>query len=121
MPSENQKQGKKGEQIAAEYLISKGYNILEQNLQIGHWEIDLVASTAEFLVIIEVKTRKSSLFGEPEAFVTRPKQRNLINATNVYIVKNGITKEVRFDIISVVLGEGIEKVKHIENAFTPSW
>lgn len=121
MQTEKQVKGKKGEQLAAEFLISKGYHILEQNWLAGHLEIDIIASTDDFLVIVEVKTRKSATFGEPEDFVTKQKQSNLIRAANIYINKTGISKEVRFDIVSVISGQDVSEVKHIENAFQPSW
>jgi Predicted endonuclease distantly related to archaeal Holliday junction resolvase len=71
---------------------------------------------------VEVKTRKSSAFGEPEEFVTLQKQRNLIRAAASYITKFGITKEVRFDIVSVILNEQQPaEVKHIPDAFKPRW
>lgn len=121
MQTEKQIKGKKGEQVAAEYLLSKGYHILEQNWQAGHLEVDIIASTDEFLVVVEVKTRKSATFGEPEDFVTKQKQNNLIRAANIYINKTGIGKEVRFDIVSVIAGQDVSQVKHIENAFQPLW
>lgn len=121
MKTEKQQTGRHGEELAAQYLISKGYNILEKNWQIGHLEVDLIASNDEMLVIVEVKTRKSNVFGEPEEFVTIQKQRNLIRAASSFIAKTGITKEVRFDIVSVIVAEGIESVKHIEDAFKPRW
>lgn len=121
MQTPQQNQGKKGEQIACDYLIKKGYQILERNWTIGHLEIDLIAETGNELVIVEVKTRKSSTFGAPEDFVTKQKQKNLIRATNIYIAKTGNSKEVRFDIISVISNDGLDSVKHLEGAFTPCW
>ncbi len=121
MQTENQEKGQKGEQLASEYLTSVGYTILETNWRVGHLEVDIIASNEDMLLFIEVKTRKSNLFGEPEDFVGLPKQRNLIRAANIYISKTGITKEVRFDIVSVILNEGIQSVKHIEDAFKPHW
>lgn len=121
MQTEKQIKGKKGEQLAVEYLLQKGYVLLEQNWQSGHLEIDIIASTEEFLVIVEVKTRKSNVFGEPETFVTKQKQSNLIRAANNYINKTGIIKEVRFDIVSVIEDQDLSQVKHLENAFQPSW
>jgi len=121
MKTDKQITGQHGEELAAQYLISKGYCILEKNWHIGHLEVDVIASNEEMLVIVEVKTRKSNTFGEPEEFVTLQKQRNLIRAAASYITKTGITKEVRFDIISVIVTDGIESVKHIEDAFKPRW
>lgn len=121
MRTENQEKGKKGELLASEFLMSNGYTILETNWQVGHLEVDIIASNDDMLVFVEVKTRKSNTFGEPEDFVGLPKQRNLIRAAGIYIEKTGITKEVRFDIVSVIINEGIESVKHIVDAFKPRW
>lgn len=122
MKTEKQIKGRIGEDLAVDYLLSKGYALLERNWTIGHLEVDIIASTADFLVIVEVKTRKSNTFGEPEDFVTTQKQRNLIRAAAAYIRKFGITKEVRFDILSVIIKEGQEgEVHHIPDAFKPRW
>ncbi|MCX6297043.1 MAG: YraN family protein [Bacteroidetes bacterium] len=77
-----------------------------------------MARVSQTLVIAEVKTRKSNYFGEPESFVTKQKQKNLIKAANEYILRNNLDLEVRFDIVSVVLND-ISAVKHIEDAFYP--
>jgi putative endonuclease len=121
MQTEKQVKGQKGEQMAAEYLRSKGYQILETNWRVGHLEVDIIAIDTTMLVFVEVKTRASSAFGEPEVFVDMAKQRHLIRAANIYIGKTGINKEVRFDIVSVILNEGVKSVKHIEDAFKPRW
>lgn len=121
METAKQEKGKKGEQMAADYLRSKGYQILETNWRMGHLEVDIIATGANMLVFVEVKTRATNAFGEPEVFVDLAKQRHLIRAANIYIGKNGIDKEVRFDIISVILNEGVKSIKHIEDAFKPRW
>lgn len=121
MKTEKQEKGQKGEQIASEYLMGNGYTILETNWQVGHLEVDIIASNDDMVVFVEVKTRKSNVFGEPEDFVGSPKQRNMIRAASIYIERTGITKEVRFDIVSVILNEGVKNVKHIVDAFKPHW
>lgn len=121
MKTDNQEKGAKGEQLAAEYLTAAGYTILEKNWRIGHLEVDIIASNNTMLVIVEVKTRKSNALGEPEEFVTIQKQQNLIRAANYYVQKFNITKEVRFDIVSIILKNGEQKINHIPNAFKPRW
>ena len=121
MKNENLEKGKKGEDLAWEYLAGQGYRLLERNLHWGHLELDLVVENDDFIVFVEVKTRKNNLFGEPESFVTLQKQRNMIRAANGYVQKNGIRKEVRFDIVSVILDEGQGSVTHIQDSFKPSW
>ncbi len=110
--------GKKGEEMAAIFLKENGYTILETNWRFMNLEADIIAITDKILVIVEVKTRKSNYFGEPESFVNRQKQKNLIKAANAYIERNQFDLEVRFDIVSVVLNDS-NAIKHIEDAFYP--
>ena len=111
--------GRLGEEIALKYLHDKGYEIRATNWRFGKDEIDIIAEKEKFLVIVEVKTRRSSVFGEPEVFVNANKQRFLIRATQVYIEKNEINLEARFDIISIILNANTKQVNHIEDAFYP--
>lgn len=111
--------GAKGEQIAANYLEKKGYKILETNWRFKNLEADIIASVDKTLVIAEVKTRKSNYFGEPETFVNKQKQKNLIMAANEYVVRNQLDMEVRFDIISIIINDKEMNINHIEDAFYP--
>lgn len=117
--AEHNDKGIKGEELAASFLKSKDYTILETNWRHNQLEADIIAMYKNILVVAEVKTRTTSFFGEPELFVNKQKQKNLRNAANAYILKKQLDLEVRFDIISVVLGKSEEQVKinHIENAF----
>lgn len=109
--------GKIGEEQALAFLKSKGYMILERNWRYKKLEIDIIASDGEFLAIIEVKTRKNDVFGAPEVFVDRSKQKKVIRATHEYIKEKEIEKEVRFDIISVNNATG--HIEHIQRAYYP--
>ncbi len=111
--------GIKGEELASFYLEGKGYTILEKNWRFGREEIDIIAKQNEMLVVVEVKTRTGSFFGEPEEFVNRQKQKNLIKAANAYIEKNNLELEVRFDIMGVILTGNNHRINHIEDAFHP--
>ena len=111
--------GTKGEQIAANYLEKKGYTIRETNWRFKNLEADIIASIKKTLVVAEVKTRKSNYFGEPETFVNKQKQKNLIQAANEYVVRNQLDMEVRFDIISIIINDKQLQVNHIEDAFFP--
>ena len=111
--------GIKGEELAAVYLEGKGYAILEKNWRFGREEIDIIAQQNETLVVVEVKARTGSFFGEPEEFVTKQKQKNLIKAINAYIEKKNLEMEVRFDIIGVIFTGKNHRINHIEDAFHP--
>ena len=80
--------GKLGEELAVNYLTGKGYKILERNWHNIHKEIDIIAMDGKFLVIVEVKARRSNEYGNPDIAVTRQKQRLLISATNSYLFRN---------------------------------
>ena len=117
--AEHNELGKKGEDIAADYLAKKGYNILEKNWRQWRNEIDIIARDGKYLVIVEVKTRQSNYFGEPETAVTYEKQKALIRAANTYIRYNNMDLEVRFDIVSIIIAKEKEQIHHIEDAFYP--
>ncbi len=112
--------GKKGEEIAADYLSDLGYKIRDRNWRWGKDEIDIIAETDKFIVIIEVKTRSTSYFGEPEDSVDRQKQRFLVRAADEYVNQKQIDLEVRFDIISIIINSGKQTIRHIEDAFYPT-
>lgn len=109
--------GKNGEAKAKAFLEEKGYLILGQNLIFGKAEIDILALYNKLLVVVEVKTRSTNDFGEPEEFVSQKKQELLATAIEEYIEENKLENEVRFDIISVVVNDKSSKINHIENAF----
>ena len=116
----NIKLGKLGEDLATDYLVSKGYTIFERNWRNHHKEIDIIAFDGKMLVIVEVKTRQTDDFGTPNLAVDRRKQRLLIAAANAYIFRHNIDYETRFDIITVVVKEGQEpNIEHLEDAFYP--
>jgi len=112
--------GQLGEQLAAQLLQQKGYTLLERNWRCNRAEIDLICKQAETLIFIEVKTRSTTDFGTPDAFVTPRKKRLLAGAATAYMEQVGHEWEMRFDIISVVLRTGQSpEVVHYEDAFFP--
>lgn len=119
MQNNSQKQGQEGEKLARNHLLGQGYIILEANWRYKKYEIDIIAKNNQCIVFVEVKTRKSNTFGEPEIFVTKQKQNFLIAAANQYIVQNNIELEARFDIIAIIQLNNNHTVKHLEAAFYP--
>lgn len=111
--------GKKGEQLAADFLRKAGYRIVSCNWRYRKKEIDIIAYDGEFLVIVEVKLRSTDYFGEPSEFVTKKKQRFLIEAANAYLRTIADEPEVRFDIISIIAGNAGYQFDHITDAFNP--
>lgn len=111
--------GAEGEELAAGHLLKSGYTILDRNWHCGRKELDIVARKDGQLVIVEVKTRTDSLYGNPADSVTDRKIRRIVSSTDAYIRLNGIDLPVRFDIITVTLNGGNTTVEHIEDAFFP--
>ncbi|MEG0916162.1 MAG: YraN family protein [Myroides sp.] len=108
--------GKQGEQLAKEFLETNNYVILETNYRYKKAEIDIIAVKENILAIVEVKTRTSTHFGEPESFVNNKKIKLILEATNAYIMEKDLDLEVSLDIISVVIGKENE-INHIPNAY----
>ena len=111
--------GNQGEVLAQNFLKENNYVISETNWRFGKNEIDIIAMDNKTLLIVEVKTRSSRYYGEPEVFVTKTKQRFLVKAAHAYIMKNNLNLETRFDIIAVVLNQNTSEIHHIKNAFYP--
>src|SRR5699024_3044138 len=109
--------GQRGEELAFFYLQKRGYKIQERNWRYSRYEIDLIAYDGNTLVFIEVKTRKSNLYGEPLDFVDDGKQKKIINAAEAYLHQIGHQGEVRFDIVSVLLQKTKSEIELIQDAF----
>jgi len=89
--------------------------VLERNYRFKHAEIDLIIKRENWIIFVEVKTRSSSSFGEPEEFVDSNKARKIFEAAEEYIYSNDWHGHIRFDIVSVKLGEEVE-IRHFEDA-----
>ncbi|OZV70706.1 YraN family protein [Winogradskyella aurantia] len=109
--------GKKGEQLAVDFLIENNYAIIERNYRFDKAEVDIMAKKGDVLAIVEVKTRSTADFGNPQDFV-KPKQiKNLVKAVNEYVDSNQLDLEVRFDIIAILKQKNTYDIEHLENAF----
>jgi len=109
--------GKKGEQLAVDFLQKKGYEILERNYRYQKAEIDIIARLNNTLCAVEVKTRSTPDFGNPQDFV-KPKQiQQLVKAIDFYVIENDLDVEVRFDIVAIIKNKLGTKIEFFENAF----
>ncbi len=111
--------GKQGENLAVEYLLEEGYEILERNWRFKHTEVDIIARDRDQLVIAEVKTRTGNSWGEPYTAVDFRKQRSLIFAAERYIFSHNLDLDVRFDIVSIIIDHSRTVVEHVKEAFHP--
>lgn len=111
--------GNRGENIAAEYLQNKGYQILCRNYRCAIGEIDIIASQQNTVVFVEVKTRSSLRFGRPGEAVDYRKQHKIIRTAQWYCQGNNLRgKTCRFDVVEVLPGiAGQMSVRHLKGAF----
>lgn len=112
--------GSIGEDMAATYLLNNGFNIMERNWRFSNWEVDFIANNNSILHFIEVKTRRTKKFGNPEDDVSIKKMENLINASEEYLLQNKGWKRIQFDILSIFICK-IEEPEFffIEDVYVP--
>lgn len=115
--AEHNELGNKGEQMAIDFLMNKGYQIVEKNYRYLKAEVDIIALKNNVLVALEVKTRTSDYFGNPEDFVTKKKIKLLVFAMDHYVIQRNLDVEVRFDIIAILRNKNQLKIEHFEDAF----
>ncbi len=112
--------GQKGEELARTYLENKGYRIIVRNWRHGRAEVDLIAEIDNTLVFVEVKTRSSTYFGQPDEFVGPKKEQQLATAACAYMDQVRYQGEIRFDIIAIIIPvKATPEVNHIQDAFFP--
>jgi len=110
--------GKRGEDYAVRFLTKKGYGIIERNYRCIFGEIDLVARDQDEIVFVEVKSRRSKNFGNPEAAVDIKKQKKISRIAMNYLAEKELDdRNARFDVVAIhFLPEG-EQVEIIKDAF----
>ena len=110
--------GKKGEEYAQKYLWANGYEILETNYCFEKAEIDIIALKEGIISVIEVKTRSTDYFGNPEESVTYKKEQLLSDAIDQYLIEKNIDLPIQFDIISIIMKVNqAPSLNHIKEAF----
>ncbi|MDD2582562.1 MAG: YraN family protein [Desulfuromonadaceae bacterium] len=117
----NKGTGELGEEVAANFIIGRGYRILERNFRCKGGEVDIIARDPgdKSLVFIEVKTRRGLSYGVPQLAVTPFKQRQISKAALTWLSKNRLhDTNARFDVIAILLHtDGRHAIDHIKNAF----
>ena len=119
----NHKNGKTGEDIAAEFFEFNGYKVLHRNYRTGHLETDLIVENFESVAFVEVKTRTDSKhilkYGAPRAAVNQAKQERLVQAAKIFLAEHNIEKKPRMDVLEIYLdADGkFKKITYIRNAF----
>ena len=118
MTDSRQQFGKESEALAAKYLKKHGYRIMEQNYRTKLGEIDIIAKDKGTIVFVEVKARRSYLFGNPKFAITPKKQRKISMVALCYLKE---TKQdnakARFDVVAVSSINENPNIEIVKNAF----
>lgn len=110
----NRQFGNSGEDLACEYLIKNGYEILERNKHFSKLcEIDIIAKYKKKVVFVEVKTRRTADFGSPLESITKTKYNNIKTGVLSYVAENKI-KDFQIDVIGIIMYPEL-KLKHLKN------
>ncbi len=109
--------GIKGEDLAVEYLKDKGHKIIERNWRFSGYEVDIISEHQEFIVFVEVKTRSTSHWGNPEEAIGKQRMRRMINGASNYLKLNNIDRPARFDIVAIIVSGEEKEIEYFEDAF----
>jgi putative endonuclease len=117
-PINRRTQGKAGEDLAASFLERNGLKILERNYRFERGEIDLIAEEGDELVFVEVKARRSKMYGSPEDAVTEEKQEQVHAVADGYLFERDIdNRPCRFDVVAIEFKNGKAEIRHTRDAF----
>lgn len=117
MTLKKQSLGRRGEELARNFLEEIGYHILEKNYRTRIGEIDLISRDGNTLVFVEVKTRSSKQYGHPFEALTRKKCAQIARVALHYLNQHGLHDQpARFDVVGVMMGEK-PKIEIVKNAF----
>jgi putative endonuclease len=110
--------GEKGEELAAVHLAESGYRIIERNYRCVFGEVDIVAEDGEALVFVEVKSRRTDAYGDPQLAVGREKQKKISLISLHYLSEKNLRhRPARFDVVAVKMMPTGHKIEVIRNAF----
>lgn len=112
--------GRRGEDLAAAFLLDHGYRLLYRNWRVKMGEIDIIAEREGTLVFCEVKTRSSTRFGTGAEAVNQLKQRKIIQTAAVFLQLFASANRIcQFDVIEITTDwQGNCSINHIRNAFS---
>ena len=118
--TKNYKKGREGEEIAREYLIKKGFRLIESNYSNKLGEIDLIMVDKDILIFVEVKLKVGDRFGTPEEMINNHKLSRIRRIAEGFLILETIAKnyqKYRIDAVCIVLNEykKVERINHYEN------
>lgn len=112
--------GNQGEALAADYLKSKGFRILERQFARPYGEIDLICLDGNEVVFVEVKSRRTNQYGYPEDSVTPKKIRHLLRVVEEYLLFSNLCEsQWRIDVVAIEFYCQPPQVTHIKAIDVP--
>lgn len=119
MKNQNKETGNKGEDLATDYLLKKGYRIIERNFRTRFGEIDIICYDKKTLVFVEVKTKIGHDFGEPEEMVNKRKLSQVKRMGEVYLQDRMIDASCRVDVVAIVMENNgsVERIEHYQAVY----
>lgn len=121
MGVQKKEKGMWGETVACDYLVREGYTIVDRNWRAGHCELDVVARRGDAAHVVEVKTRRDSVFNSVNELVRPSQQRSLLDAADAYAKSHGWVKAIQVDLLVVIEGEGAPHVEYFPEAIQPNF
>lgn len=121
MSDDKRKIGKIGEEIAAEFLANKGYQIIEKNYYSRYGEIDLVAWETGSVIFVEVKTRTNQAYGAPETSVTQKKLDRIEKAALMWMQAHpNMSDDWRIEVVAILIDElhQVQDIRHFKDIYT---
>ena len=109
--------GKEGEDLAVTHLLKNGYKIVARNFRYQKAEVDIIARKKDVLAVIEVKTRSTPDFGDPQNFLKQKQINSLVKAIDHFVNEHNLDVNVRFDIIAIIKNKAGTKIEHLKDAF----
>ena len=109
--------GKEGEDLAVAHLLKNGYKIVARNFRYQKAEVDIIARKKDVLAVIEVKTRSTPDFGDPQNFLKQKQINSLVKAIDFFVNEHDLEVNVRFDIIAIIKNKADTKIEHLKDAF----
>lgn len=109
--------GKQGEALAEQFLVDHGYQTVFRNWRCPKGEIDLIVKNCQSIVFVEVKTRSTDFWGNPEIAVSDNKIKRIVDAAEYFLFEYDFDLDIRFDIISIVINKNTSQIYHIADAF----
>lgn len=116
------KMGAIGEEMACDFLLSCGHQILDRNWRSGHLELDIVTEAADGVHFVEVKARTAPSTSAVQDQVNTLKQKRISAAATQYLHKKKLDgQEIFFDIVSVLFDGPQTVVRYIPQAWIPMY